>query len=166
MRYTPNSLQISGTWWRFAQSAAKAISDFRRSDLELAGGKGANLGELIRTGFGVPPGYVVTTAAYDLLVQKNGLQTRLQEILGFLDSDPPGVAAKVSEQIQNLWQEISIPEPISNEIRKAHRELNGSAVAVRSSATAEDLPEVAFAGQQETFLKVIGEQAVLDAVCA
>jgi pyruvate,water dikinase len=142
------------------------ISHFRRADLKLAGGKGANLGELIQAGFDVPPGYVVTTAAYDLLVQKNGLQTRLQEILSFLDSDPPDAVAKVSQQIQNVWQEISIPESISNEIRKAHRELNGSAVAVRSSATAEDLPGAAFAGQQETFLNVIGEQALLDAVSA
>jgi len=142
------------------------LSHFRRSDLALAGGKGANLGELSRAGFQVPAGYVITTAAYDLLLEKNDLQTRLREIIGSLATDRQDAAEKVSRQIQNLWREISIPEEIMDQVIKAYHQLDGEAVAVRSSATAEDLPEAAFAGQQETFLNIISEQALLEAVCA
>jgi pyruvate,water dikinase len=142
------------------------LSHFRRSDLALAGGKGANLGELSRAGFQVPAGYVITTAAYDLLLEKNDLQTHLLKIIGSLDTDRQDAAEKVSRQIQNVWREISIPEEITGQVIKAYHQLDGAAVAVRSSATAEDLPEAAFAGQQETFLNIIGEQALLEAVCA
>ncbi|HSA99590.1 MAG TPA: PEP/pyruvate-binding domain-containing protein [Anaerolineales bacterium] len=140
------------------------LPHFRRSDLALAGGKGANLGELSRAGFNVPPGYVITTAAYDLLIQENDLQTRLREMIVRLDSGDE--AARISQQIQNVFQKISIPEQVADEILKAYRQMDGGAVAVRSSATAEDLPGAAFAGQQETFLNVTGEQALLEAVCA
>jgi len=142
------------------------LSHFRRSDLALAGGKGANLGELSQAGFEVPPGYVITTAAYDLLLQKNNLQARLTEAIGSFDPDRQDAAAKVSQQIQSLLHEISIPEQIIDEILKAYRQLDEGAVAVRSSATAEDLPEAAFAGQQETFLNIVDERALLDAVRA
>jgi pyruvate,water dikinase len=133
------------------------LSHFRQRDLAVAGGKGANLGELSQAGFNVPPGYVITTTAYDRLLQTNNLQARLTEIIGSLDANDQDVVAKVSQQIQNALQEIPIPKQITDEIIKAFRRLNGGAVAVRSSATAEDLPEAAFAGQQETFLNVVGE---------
>ncbi|WP_336204706.1 PEP/pyruvate-binding domain-containing protein [Nonomuraea sp. LPB2021202275-12-8] len=100
---------------------------FGRGDLALAGGKGANLGELIRNGFPVPDGFVVTTDAYD------------------------PEHAEVSDELRQ-------------EIAAAYAELGGGAVAVRSSATAEDLPGAAFAGQQDTYLNVIGEDALVDAV--
>lgn len=142
------------------------LPHFRQSDLAVAGGKGANLGELAQAGFNVPPGYVITTAAYDLLLQTNNLQTRLIEMIGPLDAEDQASVAKLSQQIQDLLQEVSIPEQLTDEILKAYRQLDGGAVAVRSSATAEDLPGAAFAGQQETFLNVIGEQALLEAVRA
>jgi pyruvate,water dikinase len=142
----------------------ESILRFRRSDLALAGGKGANLGELSQAGFNVPSGYVITTAAYDLLLQKDDLQTRLAEMIGSLNTEDQGSVAKLSQQIQDLFQETPIPKQLTDEILTAHRQLNGYAVAVRSSATAEDLPDAAFAGQQETFLNIVGEQALLEAI--
>src|SRR6185369_7417282 len=132
----------------------------------LAGGKGANLGELSRAGFDVPPGFVITTRAYDLLLQENDLQTRLASLLASLNLDDPDSVKNVSQQIDKLLQESSMPLQIVDEVLKAYRELGNVAVAVRSSATAEDLPDAAFAGQQETYLNVIGEQALLEAVRA
>ncbi|RPJ27015.1 MAG: phosphoenolpyruvate synthase [Chloroflexi bacterium] len=142
------------------------LPHFGRNDLAFAGGKGANLGELSQAGFQVPPGYIITTAAYDLLFKENGLQTRLTEMINSFDAEDPDAVAKLSQRIQNLLQEISMPRQVSDEVLKGYRQLDGGAVAVRSSATAEDLPEAAFAGQQETFLNVMGEQALLDAVRA
>src|SRR5215212_5714360 len=142
------------------------LSHFGRNDLALAGGKGANLGELLQSGFDVPFGFIITTAAYDLLLQENHAQTHVVDMLANLDVKNPDVVKKISQQIQYVFQQLSIPRQIVEEIQKAYRELGGSAVAVRSSATAEDLPEAAFAGQQETFLNVEGESALIEAVRA
>ncbi|MEV4100177.1 PEP/pyruvate-binding domain-containing protein [Nonomuraea sp. NPDC049649] len=109
-----------------------------RGDLALAGGKGANLGELIAGGFPVPAGFVVTTAAYDLVAA--GQATRAH------------------------FERVAVPGPLRRAILAAYRELGGGPVAVRSSATAEDLPGAAFAGQQDTFLNVVGEDELIDAV--
>ncbi|MFI6709330.1 PEP/pyruvate-binding domain-containing protein [Nonomuraea sp. NPDC050478] len=114
------------------------LSSFRRGDLALAGGKGANLGELIAGGFPVPAGFVVTTAAYDLVAA--GHATRA------------------------YFEKLEIPETLRGAILTAYRELGGGPVAVRSSATAEDLPGAAFAGQQDTYLNVVGEDGLIDAV--
>src|SRR5215216_303086 len=142
------------------------ISSFSRGDLAFAGGKGANLGELSQAGFDVPPGFVIMTTAYDLLLQNNGLQDRIHNMLASLEFDNPDSIAKSSQQICDLFQHISIPKQIVDEILTAYRQLDGGAVAVRSSATAEDLAEAAFAGQQETFLNIIDEQGLIDAVRA
>jgi pyruvate,water dikinase len=142
------------------------LTAFERGSLALAGGKGANLGELIRAGFDVPPGFVITTAAYDLLLQTNGLQAIIQKILVSLQLDNPVSVNEASRMIREAIQNASIPNPIVDSALQAYHQLGGDAVAVRSSATAEDLPEAAFAGQQETFLNVVGEQAMLDAVHA
>jgi len=142
------------------------LNHFKRGSLALAGGKGANLGELIKAGFDVPTGFIITTAAYDLLLQTNRLQAIIQEMLASLQVDNPASVNEVSQRIRDAIQNASIPAPIVDEALKAYRQLEGGAVAVRSSATAEDLPEAAFAGQQETFLNIIGEKALLDAVRA
>ena len=142
------------------------LSYFRRSDLALAGGKGANLGELLKVGFDVPPGFVITTAAYDLVHQESGGQTKLNKILSSLDAHQPDSVSQASQQIRDLFQQIPIPQRIADDILEAYHELGNGAVAVRSSATAEDLPEAAFAGQQETFLNIIGEQELLESVRA
>jgi rifampicin phosphotransferase len=142
------------------------LTHFGRENLQLAGGKGANLGELSRAGFDVPPGFVITTAVYDLLLQQNNLQTDLAELLASHDLASQEVVKEVSQHIQSLLQHIPIPEEIVEEISRAYRESGNGAVAVRSSATAEDLPEAAFAGQQETFLNILGEEELMSAVRA
>ncbi|MFD0373802.1 PEP/pyruvate-binding domain-containing protein [Streptomyces sp. NPDC127112] len=115
-----------------------------RTAVDVAGGKGANLGELVRAGFPVPRGFVVTTAAY-----------RPPDLCLLGTAGPTAVREAVAR--------TGLPDDVAAAVRAAYRNLGG-AVAVRSSATAEDLPEAAFAGQHETFLNVIGEQDVLDAV--
>lgn len=142
------------------------LDRFDHTHLNLAGGKGANLGELVRAGFDIPPGFVITTAAYDLLLQKDGLRERIIDLLAILDSDDPASVARVSQRIQQVLQSTSIPELVSVEVVNSYRQMGNGAVAVRSSATAEDLPGAAFAGQQETLLNISGEQALLDAVQA
>ena len=132
------------------------LADLSRGDLERAGGKGANLGELVRAGFPVPPGFVVTTAAYDRFVAENSLN---DVIARALREQRDGGAT-----LRNAFERAPIPTDIEREIVAAYQQLGEGAVAVRSSATAEDLPDAAFAGQQETFLNVIGTAELLDAV--
>jgi rifampicin phosphotransferase len=133
------------------------LVDFGAADVAAAGGKGANLGELVRGGFPVPPGFVITTAAYRLLLEQAGLGEKLAGLLE-AGAGPDGAA------IRALFTGADLPAPPAAAIVAAYRELGGGPVAVRSSATAEDLPGAAFAGQQDTFLEVDGEQSVLRAV--
>jgi rifampicin phosphotransferase len=121
-------------------------------DLDRGGGKAANLGELLRAGFPVPPGFVITTTAYELVVRSNHLQHEIDHTLDL------GTA-----QVRAGFEQATIPPGVERSIREAYRRMGEGPVAVRSSATAEDLPEAAFAGQQETFLGVSGERALLDA---
>jgi pyruvate,water dikinase len=122
----------------------------------MAGGKGANLGELVRAGFPVPAGFVVTTAAYDRFVASNGLDKTIAHAL----DEKQGSGAT----IRDAFESAPSPPEIERAILAAYRQLGEGPVAVRSSATAEDLPEAAFAGQQDTFLNVVGTQALLGAV--
>ncbi len=142
------------------------LAHFDRGGIAYAGGKGANLGELIRAGFEVPPGFVITTAAYDLLIQATELQADIREMLASLQIANSTSVTAMSQKMHTVFQSASIPVPVVDEILKAYNQLGSTAVAVRSSATAEDLPEAAFAGQQETLLNVVGEQALLVAVRA
>ncbi len=132
------------------------LADLGRGDLSVAGGKGANLGELVRAGFPVPAGFAITTAAYDRFVGDN----RLTETIGGELRDEPASGAA----IRRAFEGAPIPPDVEQTILKAYKELGQGPVAVRSSATAEDLPEAAFAGQQDTFLNIVGPQALLDAV--
>jgi pyruvate,water dikinase len=127
-----------------------------RDDLVRAGGKGANLGELVRAGFPVPGGFVVTTTAYDGFLAHN----RLGETIARALREEQGSGAG----IRSAFEGGAIPPEIERDILAAYRKLGEGPVAVRSSATAEDLPGAAFAGQQDTFLNVSGEQEFLDAV--
>jgi pyruvate,water dikinase len=142
------------------------LSAFHRDDVALAGGKGANLGELFLHGFEVPPGFVITTAAYDFLLQSNEVYARLLNRLTALDLEDLDAVAEISKKIRDLFQQIPIPGQITEQVLAAYHHLDDDPVAVRSSATAEDLAEAAFAGQQETFLNVIGDNALLEAVRA
>lgn len=138
--------------------------------LEIAGGKGLSLAKLIRAGLPVPDGFLITTDAYRQFVEKNNLQPRiLAEIANTGAADPAALEA-ASAAIRDLFAAGKIPEEIAVGIAEGYAALSRPdaegqiSVAVRSSATAEDLPEASFAGQQDTFLNVRGDSAVLEAV--
>lgn len=139
------------------------FSEIRSTDVELAGGKGANLGELTAQGIPVPPGFIVTADAYTQFLQESGTEAGLHDLL-VNASDEPGSTRETANAIQSLINQAAVPQAIADAIREAYAELGGGLVAVRSSATAEDLAEASFAGQQSTYLNVIGEAAVLRAV--
>lgn len=132
--------------------------------LARVGGKGASLANLAAAGFPVPPGFQITTAAYREFVAANGVQETIDASLRGLAGDDPAALQRVSAAIQNAFLAGEIPDQIAAEIAGAYAALGEPAVAVRSSATAEDLPGLSFAGQQETLLDVRGDAALLDAV--
>ncbi len=136
------------------------------SILPLVGGKAANLGELIHVGFSVPPGFCVTTAAYMLLNDAARLEPMLMELAATRAEDTERLGELAAAVRAALLHE-PVPASVVNAITKAYRALcNGDSVpvAVRSSATAEDLPYASFAGQQETYLNIVGIKTVLTAV--
>lgn len=124
------------------------------TDLPLAGGKAANLGELIGAGFPVPPGFAITTRAYDQVVARNDLAGPIAHV-----SD-----SKQGEALRVAFAQAVIPAEIERAILEAYRRLGSPSVAVRSSATAEDLPDAAFAGQQDSFLGIVDEKGLLNSV--
>ncbi len=137
-----------------------------RTNLPVAGGKAANLGELIQAGFAVPAGFCVTTAAYERVSTLAGLDTYLAG-LETADRSDSARQIELATAIRTALIQTVLPPEIIEAITRAYQSLSGGSpvpVAVRSSATAEDLPEASFAGQQETLLNVIGIEAVLAAV--
>jgi rifampicin phosphotransferase len=137
-----------------------------RGALAVAGGKAANLGELVRAGFPVPAGFCITTAAYDLVAADAGLGPTLVALAGTQPEDTARLAGLAREARSHLSDAI-VPDFIGQAIAEAYESLGDGApvpVAVRSSATAEDLPQASFAGQQDTYLNVVGVESVLDAV--
>jgi pyruvate,water dikinase len=148
----------------FAAVGIEAIAD--------VGGKNASLGEMIRElgdqGVRVPGGFATTAAAYRHLLRSNGLIGPLQELLGDLDVDDLVALQSAGRAARTLLLAAALPADLADAIVAAYRQLaapDGTlpAVAVRSSATAEDLPDASFAGQQETFLHIEGEAALLEA---
>ena len=148
-----------------ASSWVLALDD-PAATLEQVGGKGASLARLAAAGLPVPPGFHITTAAYRNFVQENGLQEKILAIVSTVTTDQPDTLEEASRQIGRLFAQGSIPAEIAATILEAYATLGRSdlPVAVRSSATAEDLPELSFAGQQETYLNTHGEAMVLDAI--
>ncbi len=144
------------------------ISEIDKEDIPLVGGKGANLGELAKIGMPVPPAFIVTAQAYFYFLEKTRLSTKIRDYLSFLDSNDPDSLNQVSANIRKSILSSAIPPEISQKIMESYSRLGSflrpSLVAVRSSATAEDLPTASFAGQQETFLNVKGEASVVDKV--
>jgi len=134
--------------------------------LEQVGGKGASLALLAAAGLPVPPGFHVTTAAYRRFVRENGLQEKILAVVSTVTADQPNTLEEASRQIGRLFAQGRIPTEIAATIREAYATLGRGdlPVAVRSSATTEDLPELSFAGQQETYLNMRGEAMVLDAI--
>jgi pyruvate,water dikinase len=134
-----------------------------KEDLPLVGGKGANLGELTKLEIPVPPGFIVTTQSYFHFLDESGLRTNIRAILKKLDADDSRQLDKSATRIKELISNARMPQAIADEISEAYEKMGGL-VAVRSSATAEDLPEASFAGQQRTFLHIQGEADVIAAV--
>ncbi|VVC03148.1 putative phosphoenolpyruvate synthase [Candidatus Bilamarchaeum dharawalense] len=145
------------------------FKELSRASLAEAGGKGANLGEMLRNGFPIPNGYVVTSGSYLKHLEANNLIDPITKILGNLDVDDNDALMAASEKIKEMIIQGSVPKDVEEEIIRSYKELNEMAgrqcyVAVRSSATAEDLPTASFAGQQSTFLNVFGGENVVAAV--
>jgi rifampicin phosphotransferase len=143
------------------------FDEIRKDDIALAGGKGANLGELSHAGLPVPAGFVLTTTAYDAFVEANAIQDAIVGRALVSRAEDPAGFEQVAEQISALFSGSKVPQAMADEIRAAYKQLSEDGqrpVAVRSSATAEDLPEMSFAGQQETYLNVRGEQALVEAI--
>jgi pyruvate,water dikinase len=139
--------------------------DSPEATLERVGGKGASLARMAAAGLPVPPGFHITTAAYDRYVDENHLGERIQSAAAQAQANDPATLDRASAQIQSLFAQGTIPGDIAGMIRQRYGELGAEPpVAVRSSATAEDLPDMSFAGQLETYLNVRGGDEVLDAV--
>ena len=141
------------------------LDDVRADDVETVGGKAASLGELTDAGLPVPPGFVVTAGTYRRFIEGAGID---EELFSAVDVDPEDSAAlrEAAETAEELITGTEIPEDVATEILEAYRSFGGEEeafVAVRSSATAEDMPDASFAGQQETFLNV-REDALLERI--
>lgn len=161
-----------------AAGAAKRATSLLTSSLQLAGGKGSNLAKLARAGFAVPPGFIITTDAYRLFVASNQLHSRILDLAKSISSQDLAALEATSTEIRTLFEEGTMPMELMGEIQAAYQTLLSnlpnstisapydvpSPVAVRSSATAEDLPGLAFAGQHETYLNIVGERELLEAV--
>ncbi len=161
--------------WRMSGTEHRNIiwfEDVGRTDVALVGGKNASLGEMLRNlaphGIAVPPGFATTAAAYWLFVRHNGLADVIATVLA---GKPGGndSLTQAGKVIRTAFLNAEWPPSLAEQIRSAYRALSARSgvvdadVAVRSSATAEDLPEASFAGQQESFLNIQGEAALLDA---
>lgn len=140
------------------------LAALRQSAVDLCGGKAANLGELIGAGFPVPDGFCITTLAY----AKAADEARLAPVVAAIADTPPTAVdalEKLAAKARLTLLDAPVPGSLAGACAEAYRALGaGAHVAVRSSATAEDLPDASFAGQQDTFLHVVGEAAVLDAI--
>lgn len=155
------------------QKYSKWFKDVSLKDIPLVGGKNASLGEMFQAltpqGIQIPQGFIVTADAFTALIQANKLEEKIYSLLSKLNSQDTKELAKVGLKIRSLIRSADLPEDIQDEIRKNYHVLSRLAgveeldVAVRSSATAEDLPGASFAGQQETFLNVRGDVDLISA---
>lgn len=139
----------------------------RAPTLDTLGGKGASLVSMTAAGMPVPPGFVVTTECFNVFMEEAGIAERIHANLETLDPDDVEAVETLAEKIRTALTERPVPDAARSAVRKAYSQLMETCggevpVAVRSSATAEDLPDASFAGQQDTYLWQIGERAVLE----
>ncbi len=146
------------------QKAVVWFNEVTKEDIPLVGGKGANLGEMTNAGIPVPQGFIVTAAAYFDFIEKAGLGGKIRELLKTIDVHDSKQLQEVAAEVQKVIQDAAMPAETASEIEQAYVKMGKGLVAVRSSGTAEDLPEASFAGQQATFLNVQGEKDVVRAV--
>jgi pyruvate,water dikinase len=145
------------------------FEELRKTDIPSVGGKNANLGEMTSAGIPVPPGFAVTAYSYKKFIEETGISNKIYEIINetVTNPDDPKQYEIASKKIRELMEVTPTPKEIENAVRAAYEELcrklklNDVFVAVRSSATAEDLADASFAGQQETFLNIRGAEEVL-----
>ena len=151
----------------------KWFEELTINDVPSVGGKNASLGEMIRNlgekGVNVPSGFAVTAYAYKYTIEKAGIDKKIQQILSDLNTHDVNNLAERGEKIRTLIKNTPLPPELEEDIRKHYRQMEdrygqNCDVAVRSSATAEDLPDASFAGQQETYLNVRGEEELLEKV--
>ena len=140
------------------------FNEITKNDIAIVGGKGANLGEMTKAGIPVPPGFVVTATAYFDFLKQTGIIDEIRQLLSPLDVNNSKQLQQVAAQVREVISNAFMPPEIAKEIEQAYIKMGRGLVAVRSSATAEDLPEASFAGQQRTFLNVHGDKEVLAAV--
>ncbi len=168
-------------------SWVKWFSELTNKDISIAGGKGASLAEMYNHKFPVPPGFIVTAQAYDYFIEKSGLRQQIFNILASIDVDDTKQLDSMAKKVRHLIEEASMPQDMKNEISEAYQMLDidhknkfqGAThgalailknsheppfVAVRSSATMEDLADASFAGQQESFLNVKGADSLISYV--
>jgi pyruvate,water dikinase len=148
----------------------KNFNEITSSDTPTVGGKNASLGEMIhylpKEGIRVPGGFATTAEAYWFFLEENNLKEKLTAALEELDHDSYANLEEVGDRCRTLMREATMPKALAEAIRKAYRDLKEreegmTSVAVRSSATAEDLPQASFAGQHESFLNISGEDEVV-----
>lgn len=153
------------------ESLVMKFSDISITDVSRVGGKNASLGEMFNrlsdAGVAVPDGFAITSDAFWFFIDENRLREKLEELIGFLDTIAYSNLAYIGKQARSLILNGSIPEALKKEIINEYKTLCGNSnfeVAVRSSATAEDLPQASFAGQHESYLNILGEEKLLWAV--
>ncbi|OIJ15750.1 phosphoenolpyruvate synthase [Anaerobacillus arseniciselenatis] len=145
----------------------RLFEEIDKKDISLVGGKGANLGELTQKGVNVPPGFCVTATAYSDFIEKRDLNKKINSITNCIDYENTAELQMRSQQIRSLIEKTDMLESIEKEIREAYSQfselvgVDDPDVAIRSSATAEDLPEASFAGQQDTYLEICGVNEVI-----
>ncbi|HIP16672.1 MAG TPA: phosphoenolpyruvate synthase [Methanothermococcus okinawensis] len=146
------------------------LDELSNRDVDIAGGKGASLGEMWNAGLPVPPAFIVTAEAYRYFIRETKLDKKIREILKDVDVNNPEELNKKSEEIRKLILDAKMPKDLEIIIIESYNRLCEESgeeevfVAVRSSATAEDLPDASFAGQQETYLNIKGAENVVKAV--
>jgi pyruvate,water dikinase len=145
-----------------------SIADLSKNDIPIAGGKAANLGELVSAGFNVPPGFVLTTLAYDDFLSANNLIPKINEVMAVVDVNSESSLQGASAAIRKAFDDSAIPDDLTQEVLKEYGRMfkgkKACLVAVRSSATAEDLPTASFAGQQDTYLNVPNAEDLMDKI--
>ena len=141
------------------------LTEIRNTDIPSVGGKGASLGEMTHVGLPVPQAFVVTAQAFRRFLQLTKMEEPIFSILEKLDVDDNDALNATSEKVKAMVSTAKMPAKIKTEILESYKKMgNETVVAVRSSATAEDLPDASFAGQQDTYLNILGEKDLLEAV--
>ncbi len=140
------------------------FEEIGKENIPVAGGKGANLGEMTKAKIPVPPGFIVTADAYFRFLQEAKLSDKIRAYLNALNPKDTQMLQETAFEVMQLISHASMPEYMAEEIKAAYQKMHRGLVAVRSSATAEDLPEASFAGQQSTFLNIQGPSNVVEAV--